>query len=86
MQWKKKLTALTLSAVLLAAPIGTAMAATAVQTLLYGAAVMAMAKKQLTAMDDSNQKQMLANTQRKTGVTQDQEYNERLERLSLIHI
>lgn len=82
MQWKKKLTALTLSAVLLAAPIGTAMAATAVQTLLYGAAVMAMAKKQLTAMDDSNQKQMLANTQRKTGVTQDQEYNERLERIA----
>lgn len=82
MQWKKKLTALTLSAVLLAAPIGTAMAATAVQTLLYGAAVMAMAKKQLTAMDDSNQKQMLANTQRKTGVTQEQEYNERLERIA----
>lgn len=82
MQWKKKLTALTLSAVLLAAPIGTAMAATAVQTLLYGAAVMAMAKKQLTAMDDSNQKQMLANTQRKTGVTQDQEYNERLEHIA----
>ena len=82
MQWKKKLTALTMSALLLAAPIGTAMAATAVQTLLYGAAVMAMAKKQLTAMDDSNQKQMLASTQQKTGVTQNQEYNERLERIA----
>ncbi len=81
-QWKKKLTALVLSAVLLAAPIGTAMAATAVQTLLYGAAVMAMAKKQLTAMDDSNQKQMLASTQQKTGVTQNQEYNDRLERIA----
>lgn len=82
MQWKKKLTALTMSALLLAAPVGTAMAATAVQTLLYGAAVMAMAKKQLTAMDDSNQKQMLASTQQKTGVTQNQEYNERLERIA----
>ena len=82
MQWKKKLTALTMSALLLAAPIGTAMAATAVQTLLYVAAVMAMAKKQLTAMDDSNQKQMLASTQQKTGVTQNQEYNERLERIA----
>ena len=81
MQWKKKLTALTLSIALLAAPIGTAMAATAVQTLLYGAAVMAMAKKQLTAMDDTNQKQMLANTQQKTGVTHDQAYSERLEQI-----
>lgn len=71
-----------MSALLLAAPVGTAMAATAVQTLLYGAAVMAMAKKQLTAMDDSNQKQMLASTQQKTGVTQNQEYNERLERIA----
>lgn len=43
---------------------------------------MAMAKKQLTAMDDSNQKQMLASTQQKTGVTQNQEYNERLERIA----
>ncbi len=81
MQWKKKLTALTLSVALLAAPIGTAMAATAVQTLLYGAAVMAMAKKQMMAMDDTNQKQMLANTQQKTGVTHNQAYNERLEQI-----
>ncbi len=81
MQWKKKLTALTLSVALLAAPIGSAMAATAVQTLLYGAAVMAMAKKQMMAMDDTNQKQMLANTQQKTGVTHNQAYNERLEQI-----
>lgn len=81
MQWKKKLTALTLSVALLAAPIGTAMAATAVQTLLYGAAVMAMAKKQMMAMDDTNQKQMLANTQKKTGVAHNQAYNERLEQI-----
>lgn len=81
MQWKKKLTAWTLSVALLAAPIGTAMAATAVQTLLYGAAVMAMAKKQMMAMDDTNQKQMLANTQKKTGVTHNQAYNERLEQI-----
>lgn len=81
MQWKKKLTAWTLSVALLAAPIGTAMAATAVQTLLYGAAVMAMAKKQMMAMDDTNQKQMLANTQKKTGVAHNQAYNERLEQI-----
>lgn len=80
--WKKTLTALTMSASLFMAPIGTAMAATAVQTLLYGAAVMAMAKKQLTAMDDAGQKQMLANTQQKTGVTHDQAYNERLEQIA----
>lgn len=80
--WKKTLTALTMSASLFMAPIGTAMAATAVQTLLYGAAVMAMAKKQLTAMDDASQKQMLANTQQKTGVTHDQAYNERLEQIA----
>lgn len=80
--WKKTLTALTMSASLFMAPIGTAMAATAVQTLLYGAAVMAMAKKQLTAMDDASQKQMLANTQKKTGVTHDQAYNERLEQIA----
>lgn len=80
--WKKTWTAWMLSIALLTAPVGTAMAATAVQTLLYGAAVMAMAKKQLTMMDDSHQKQMLANTQQKTGVTHDQAYNERLERIA----
>ncbi len=81
MQWKKKLTALTLSALLLAAPIGTAMAATAVQTLLYGAVAMAMAKQHLMAMDNANQAQMLADTQKKTGVSHVQAYNERLEQI-----
>ena len=81
MQWKKKLTAWTLSVALLAAPIGTAMAATAVQTLLYGAAAMAMAKQHLMAMDNANQAQMLADTQKKTGVSYVQAYNERLEQI-----
>lgn len=42
---------------------------------------MAMAKQHLMAMDNANQAQMLADTQKKTGVSHVQAYNERLEQI-----
>lgn len=61
------------------APVATVSAASAAQILLYGAASMAMARQQLMKMDDQNQKQMLASTQAKTGVLDDEAYSRRVE-------
>lgn len=77
--WKKALTAGFLSLTLFAAPVGTAMAASWWQTLAYGAAAMALAKQQLTKMDDGAKQQMLASTQAKTGVVAGEAYGDRLE-------
>ena len=54
------------------APVAAVSAASAAQILLYGVASMAMARQQLMKMDDQNQKQMLASTQAKTGVLDDE--------------
>lgn len=61
------------------APVAAVSAASAAQILLYGAASMAMARQQLMKMDDQNQKQMLASTQAKTGVLDDEAYSRRVE-------
>ena len=58
------------------APVAAVSAASAAQILLYGAASMAMARQQLMKMDDQNQKQMLASTQAKTGVLDDDSLSE----------
>lgn len=78
-KWKKWLVSVTTAVSLFAVPVGMASAANAVQTLLYGAAAMTLAKQQLMHMDNNNQKQMLAATMQKTGVTLDGSYNNRLE-------
>lgn len=78
--WKQKLTACALSLTLIAAPVGMASAASAWQILLYGAAAMALAKQQLMKMDDGGKQQMLAETQKKTGVA-NEAYSERLEQI-----
>lgn len=81
MQWKKKLSAAAISAMLAVVPVGTAMAANAVETILYGAAAMAMAKQQLVKLDNTGQKQMLATLQQKTGVSPEQAYSDKLEKI-----
>ena len=77
--WKKALTAGFLSLTLFAVPVGTVMAASGGQTLAYGAAAMTLAKQQLTKMDDGAKQQMLASTQAKTGVLDDEAYSRRVE-------
>lgn len=61
------------------APVAAVSAASAAQILLYGAASMALARQQLMKMDDQNQKQMLASTQAKTGVLDNEAYSRRVE-------
>lgn len=78
-RWKTWLTAAFLSVSLGTAPVGMVCAASAVETLLYGTAAIALVKKQLTNMDNTKQKQMLADTKAKTGVVENEAYNERLE-------
>lgn len=80
-KWKKWLTAVFTSLSLCVVPVGIASAASTVQILLYGAATMALAKQQLTQMDNSNQKKMLSDTQAKTGVVDNEAYSGRLERI-----
>ena len=63
------------------APVAIASAASTAQILLYGAATMALAKQQLLQMDNNDQKQMLANTQAKTGVVNNEAYSDRLENI-----
>lgn len=79
--WKKWLTTLVASLSLCVAPVAIASAASTAQILLYGAATMALAKQQLLQMDNNNQKQMLANTQAKTGVVDNEAYSDRLENI-----
>ena len=79
--WKKWLTTLVASLSLCVAPVAIASAASTAQVLLYGAATMALAKQQLLQMDNNNQKQMLANTQAKTGVVDNEAYSDRLENI-----
>mgnify|MGYP007122381562 CR=1 FL=1 len=79
--WKKWLTTLVASLSLCVAPVAIASAASTAQILLYGAATMALAKQQLLQMDNNNQKQMLANTQAKTGVVDDEASSHRRENL-----
>lgn len=85
--WKKWVTSMAVSVSLAVIPVGMASASSAVQTLLYGAASMALAKQQLNKMDMAGQQQMLANTKAKTGVLQDASYSDRLEGIekNIIH-
>lgn len=78
-RWKKWLTTMLAGFTLCVAPVAAVSAASAAQILLYGAASMAMARQQLMKMDDQNQKQMLASTQAKTGVLDDEAYSRRVE-------
>ena len=78
-RWKKWLTTMVAGFTLCVAPVAAVSAASAAQILLYGAASMAMARQQLMKMDDQNQKQMLASTQAKTGVLDDEAYSWRVE-------
>ena len=78
-RWKKCLTTMVAGFTLCVAPLAAVSAASAAQILLYGAASMAMARQQLMKMDDQNQKQMLASTQAKTGVLDDEAYSRRVE-------
>ena len=78
-RWKKWLTTMVAGFTLCVAPVAAVSAASATQILLYGAASMAMARQQLMKMDDQNQKQMLASTQAKTGVLDDEAYSRRVE-------
>lgn len=78
-RWKKWLTTAFAGLTLCVAPVAAVSAASATQILLYGAASMAMARHQLMQMDDNNQKQMLASTQAKTGVVDNEAYNRRVE-------
>ena len=79
--WKKWLTTIVASLSLCIAPAAMASAASTAQILLYGAATMVLAKQQLLQMDNNNQKQMLANTQAKTGVVNNEAYSDRLENI-----
>ena len=79
--WKKWLTTIVASLSLCIAPAAMASAASTAQILLYGAATMVLAKQQLPQMDNNNQKQMLANTQAKTGVVNNEAYSDRLENI-----
>lgn len=76
--WKQKLTACVMALTVAVVPVGMAGAANVWQTLLYGAAAMALAKQQLLKMDDGGQQKMLAETQQKTGVA-GEAYSDRLE-------
>lgn len=76
---EKWLTTMVAGFTLCVAPVAAVSAASAAQILLYGAASMAMARQQLMKMDDQNQKQMLASTQAKTGVLDDEAYSRRVE-------
>ena len=80
-QWKKWVGTAILGTSLVAVPVGMTMAASAIQTLLYGTASMVIVKQQLSRMDSSQQKQMLAATQQKTGIENNQEYSDRLENI-----
>lgn len=78
-RWKKWLTTVVAGFTLCVAPVAAVSAASAAQILLYGAASMALARQQLMKMDDQNQKQMLASTQAKTGVLDNEAYSRRVE-------
>lgn len=78
-RWKKWLTTMVAGFTLCVAPVAAVSAASAAQILLYGAASMALARQQLMKMDDQNQKQMLASTQAKTGVLDDEASSRRVE-------
>lgn len=78
-RWKKWLATAFAGLSLCVAPVAAVSAASAAEILLYGAASMAMARHQLMQMDDNNQKQMLASTQAKTGVLDNEAYSRRLE-------
>ncbi len=76
------MTTLVLGTSLVTLPVGMAAAASAVETVLYGAAAAALIKQQLVRMDTQMQPQMLAQTQAKTGVVDNYEYEDRLERIA----
>lgn len=76
---EKWLTTMVAGFTLCVAPVAAVSAASAAQILLYGAASMALARQQLMKMDDQNQKQMLASTQAKTGVLDNEAYSRRVE-------
>ena len=78
-RWRKWLTTMVAGFTLCVAPVAAVSAASAAQILLYGAASMALARQQLMKMDDQNQKQMLASTQAKTGVLDNEAYSRRVE-------
>ena len=75
-RWRKWISAMLVAVSLTAVPAG-ALAATALQKVLYGAAAMVLMKQTLATMD-GRQSQMLAATQGKTGVLRDEEYSQRL--------
>lgn len=81
-RWKKWITTLVLGTSLVTLPVGMAAAASAVETVLYGAAAAALIKQQLVKMDTQMQPQMLAQTQAKTGVADNYEYEQRLDRIA----
>lgn len=80
-QLKKHIIAAVVGTTLCVVPVGMACAASAAQTLLYGAAAMAMAKQRLMQMDNAKSPQMLNQVQAKTGVEQNEYYSNRLERI-----
>ena len=80
-KWKKWLTTIVTSLSLCVVPAAMASAASAVETLLYGAAAMALAKQQLMQMDNTQQQKMLANTKSQTGVVDNEAYSDRLENI-----
>ncbi|MCI1248613.1 MAG: M48 family metallopeptidase [Megasphaera sp.] len=86
-KWKKWVASIVVSFSMVVVPVGMASAASAVQTLLYGAATMALAKQQLNKMDMAGQKKMLASTQAKTGVLKEEGYSDRLESIqkNIVH-
>lgn len=81
-KWKKWIMTALIGTSLCTLPVGMACAASAMQTLLYGAAAAALIKKQLTMMDADQQPQMLAQTQAKTGVVQDFAYQDRVSNIA----
>lgn len=80
-QLKKHIIAAVVGTTLCVVPVGMACAASAAQTLLYGAAAMAMAKQRLMQMDNAKSPQMLNQVQAKTGVEQNEYYSNHLERI-----
>lgn len=80
-KWKKWLTTIVTSLSLCVVPAAMVSAASTVETLLYGAAAMALAKQQLMQMDNTQQQKMLANTKSQTGVVDNEAYSDRLENI-----
>lgn len=78
---KKWIGTLLVSVSLITVPVGAAMAANSWQILAYGTMAMVIVKQQLVQLDAGRQNQMLAETQKKTGVSHDEAANQRLDNI-----